>query len=114
MGITYGGPLKQPDKAIAEYKKCTEMVPEYASCYNNVGVNYENKREYETALDWYFKAMEKDPEYKAPHQHAIDMFRTLKWSDEQVLTWMGKYPGVQAFFFYYNQGLAHAAKKHLP
>lgn len=40
IGIVFGGSKKQYDEAIRWYKKCTEVTPQYASCYNNIGVNY--------------------------------------------------------------------------
>ena len=43
-GIIYGGTKKMYDEAISWYEKCTVKTPEYASCYNNIGVNYELKK----------------------------------------------------------------------
>jgi hypothetical protein len=40
----YGGTKKLFDEAIEWYKKCTKIAPLYASCYNNIGVNYELKK----------------------------------------------------------------------
>jgi tetratricopeptide (TPR) repeat protein len=40
IGIVFGGSKKQYDEAILWYKKCTDVTPQYASCYNNIGVNY--------------------------------------------------------------------------
>ena len=41
IGIVYGGTKKEYKEAITWYKKCIEVAPLYASCYNNIGVNYE-------------------------------------------------------------------------
>lgn len=75
----FGGTKKEYDEAIAWYKKCAEVAPEYASCYNNIGVNYELKKEYELAIEWYFRAIEKDREYKAPHKNMSDIFDEKKF-----------------------------------
>ena len=47
IGIVYGGTKKEYREAIKWYTKCLEVVPEYSSCYNNVGVNHELLKEYE-------------------------------------------------------------------
>lgn len=67
------------------------MAPKYASCYNNIGVNYELKKEYELAMEWYFKAMEKDKEYKAPHKNISDIFDEKDFTPEQIEQEMAKY-----------------------
>ena len=113
IGIVYGGAKKEYDEAISWYRRCTEIVPEYASRYNNVGTNFQLKNDLPTAIDWYFKAMERDREYLQPHKNATEVFQILKWSDQQVLETMGKYRGIHAFFFYYNEGKAYASKKDL-
>jgi len=41
IGIVYGGTKKEYREAIEWYKKCAEVAPSYASCYNNIGVNHE-------------------------------------------------------------------------
>ena len=46
IGIVYGGIKKEYDKAISWYSKCAEVVPQYATCYGNIGVNYELKKMY--------------------------------------------------------------------
>jgi len=32
-------------------------------------------------MDWYFRAIEKDTEYKAPHANLKDIFEELKYTD---------------------------------
>jgi tetratricopeptide (TPR) repeat protein len=111
IGIVYGGTLKEYKNAIEWYTKATEITPEYASCYNNIGVNHELMKEYETALYWYCMAMEKDPQYKAPHANAIDCWNTLKFDDQQIYQWVAKYPKLNPFYFNYYIGLSYHDKK---
>lgn len=43
--------------AISWYTKCSQVAPQYASCYNNIGVNHELKKDYDLAIEWYFKGI---------------------------------------------------------
>ena len=65
----------------------------------------------ETALDWYFRAMEKDPIDKAPHANSIDCFDALHKSDEEIYAWASKYKDIDMFNFNYYMGLAYHDKE---
>ena len=56
-------------------------------------------------------AMEKDPEYKAPHENSIDCFVTLGWEEAQIYEHMNKFSGINTFFFHYYMGLGYYSKK---
>lgn len=70
-----GGTLKKYEEAIKWYEKASEVCPEYASCYNNIGVNNELLKRYDEAIKWYFRGIQKDHEYKAPHANLIDVYK---------------------------------------
>lgn len=46
LGMVYGKDKRDCDEAILWYKRCGELAPLYSSCLNNIGVNYEMKKEY--------------------------------------------------------------------
>lgn len=63
-------------------------------------------------MDWYFRAIEKDTEYKAPHANLKDIFEELKYTDQQISAQMQKYK-IKPDYFYYYVGLGyHDAKKY--
>lgn len=98
--------MKQYQKAIDWYAKASEVCPDYASCYNNVGVNLELMKRYEEAIDWYFRAIQKDAEYKAPHANLKGCYSHLKYSEEQIAALIQKY-NVKADYYYYYTGLSY-------
>lgn len=59
---------------------------------------------------WYFKACELDPEYKAAHKNATDIFDELKYDDDRIIAEMSKYVKLDPFMFYYYIGLAYYDK----
>lgn len=89
------------------------ITPEYASCYNNIGVNYEMLKEHEEALKWYMRACEYDHEYKTAHVNASDIFDHFQYSDQQILDTMKSYGKLDPFYFYYYLGLAYYDKKQV-
>ena len=111
IGICYGGTKKEYRAAIPWYEKCTQVTPEYASCYNNIGVNHEMLKEYSEALKWYMRACEHDHLYKAAHVNASDIFDKLNYTDEQIIAEMNNYGKLDPFNFYYYLGLAYYDKK---
>ncbi len=68
-------------------------------------------KEYETAMEWYFKACERDHEYKTAHVNVSDIFDTLNYTDDDIFAAMKKYPKLDPFMFYYYLGLAYYDKK---
>ena len=60
---------------------------------------------------WYFRGIERDKAYKAPHANLIDVFSTLKYDDDQIKKEMDKYK-IKKDWFYYYMGLAHHDKKN--
>lgn len=58
---------------------------------------------------WYFKGIEKDKEYKAPHANLSDVFDELKATDEVIQGHMAKY-NIKIDYFYYYMGLAYYDK----
>jgi len=75
-----------------------------------VGVNLELMKRYEEAIDWYFRAIQKDAEYKAPHKNLIDVYKALKYSDEQIAELVRKY-NLKADYYYYYTGLGYYDNK---
>ena len=59
---------------------------------------------------WYFRGIEKDKEYKAPHANLIDIFTHLKFGDAEITNEMLKYK-VYPDYFYYYLGLSYYDKK---
>ena len=62
-------------------------------------------------MKWYFKGIEKDKEYKAPHKNLIDVFKELQYSDEQIANEMTKYKVYPDYFYYYT-GLSYYDNKN--
>lgn len=67
---------------------------------------------YDEAIDWYFRAIEKDTEYKAPHANLKDIWDTLNYSDDQILALMNKYKIKHDYYYYYTALGYHDAKKY--
>ena len=59
---------------------------------------------------WYFKGIEKDKEYKAPHKNFSDIVDTQKMTDAKIQEHMAKY-NIKKDYFYYYMGLAYHDKK---
>lgn len=51
-----------------------------------------------------------DPEYKAAHKNATDIFDQLKYNDDRIIAEMDKYAKLNPFMFYYYLGLAYYDK----
>jgi hypothetical protein len=49
---------------------------------------------YEEARAWYYKAIEIQSDYDAPHGNLTDVYITLNWSDEQIEKEAEKYDKV--------------------
>lgn len=111
IGVSYGGVKKDYQQAISWYSKCIEATPEYSSCYNNIGVNLELQKLFPEALVYYFKACERDHNYKGAHTNASDIFDTLNFTDEQIEQEIKKYPNLDLFSFYHQLGKAYYDKK---
>lgn len=67
-------------------------------------------KNYDEAIEWYFRAIGKDKTYKAPHSSLTDIFKTLKYDEEKVEELMRAHP-VQPDYFYYYTGLSYYDKK---
>lgn len=61
------------------------MAPQYASAYSNVGVNLELLKEHTEALSWYFRAAEKDYDYKTAYRNITDILDDTKMPYEQFV-----------------------------
>lgn len=68
-------------------------------------------KKYEDAIKWYFKGIEKDKEYKAPHSNLSDIFDKFKLSDAKISSLMQQYT-IQPDYFYYEMGLAYYDKRN--
>lgn len=56
----------------------------FVSCFNNIGINYMLKRDYESAIDWLLQAIKKDKLYLPPHKNISAIFDILKYSEQQI------------------------------
>ena len=64
--------VENADKAIADYSKAIKINPKFVKAYNNRGVAYSMKKQYELAIADFTKAIELDPKNgKAYHNRAI-------------------------------------------
>ena len=59
-GNTYDA-LGKYDLAIADYTEVTKLLPEFASAYANLGLEYCRKGDYKTALGFYERALRVNP-----------------------------------------------------
>ena len=41
-------------------------------------------RKYPEAMEWYFRCIEKDKEYKDPHKNMTDIFDRLRLTDQSI------------------------------
>jgi tetratricopeptide (TPR) repeat protein len=67
-------------------------------------------RRYDDAIKWYFKGIEKDKEYKAPHANLSDIYDRLKYNDAKISSLMKQY-NIYPDYYYYETGLAYYDKK---
>jgi tetratricopeptide (TPR) repeat protein len=63
--------LKQYDEAIQSYNKSIEYNPAYRNPYWNMAAAYYNKEDYQAAINWYSKAIEK---YKGDFPSLADIY----------------------------------------
>lgn len=61
------------------------MEPSYYSAYNNIGVNYELKKDYEEARRWYYKSIMSGKDYSSPYDNLVDVYLVLNFSEEKIL-----------------------------
>ena len=59
-GNTYDA-LGKHDLAIADYKKVTDLLPDFAAAYANLALQYCRKADFKTALDFYDQALKVNP-----------------------------------------------------
>ena len=60
------------------------MAPDYASCYNNIGVNKELLKDHASAVDNYLICIKKDKEYKSAYKNLSDVYDNLRYTQEQI------------------------------
>lgn len=115
---------KQEDRAIAEYQKIVDRLPDNAAAYTLIGMLYDARKDYTNAADYYRKAIERDP-------NTIIAANNLAWLyavqegvgnlDEAVRLAQGvvqKNPQVAGFvdtlgWVYYKKGLNAVAVEQL-
>lgn len=64
----------------------------------------------EQAIKWYYRAVEIDAKYKAAFANAIKVFDDFKWTEDDILEEMKKYPKMDVHNFCYYIGLAYYDK----
>ena len=118
----------QQDRAIAEFRKVTEVRPDDAGAYTILGMLEDGRRNYDAAAEYYRKALEKDQNVASAA--ALIAANNLAWLyavygkgnlDEAVRLAQGvvqKNPNIAGFvdtlgWVYYKKGLYAAAVEQL-
>ncbi|MGB9765008.1 MAG: tetratricopeptide repeat protein [Candidatus Saccharicenans sp.] len=60
LGLTFGR-LHRYDQAVVELTKVTQLVPQFAPAYQQLGYCYQNLKDMDKALEYYKKSAELDP-----------------------------------------------------
>ena len=58
LGIAYGIGLHQPDKAIEAFQKALKIRPDWAECWNAIGIEYTNLKNFSDAAAAFKRAAE--------------------------------------------------------
>ena len=74
---------KQTDFAIDFFKKVVHLEPENEKDWNNLGLLYEEKHDFENAKDCYIKSLKIKDNYEANHNLGV-LYRTLRNFDESI------------------------------
>ena len=98
------------DRAIADHTKAIELDPDDATAYNNRGVAYSTKKEYDRAIEDFNKAIELNPnDVDAYHNRGETWLQMGEWekAKSDLTTAEGK--GVNIVnVFRKNYGSIHA------
>lgn len=58
LGIAYGMGLHQPDKAIEAFQKALKIRPDWPECWNAMGIEYTNQKNFRDAAEAFKRAAE--------------------------------------------------------
>ena len=72
------------EKAIIEFRKAIQLLPDYAEAYNNIGTSYQFLGEYDKAIQSYQKSVEAQPDLIEGH-HNLGTLYLLQGEIDQLL-----------------------------
>jgi tetratricopeptide (TPR) repeat protein len=58
LGTAYGAGLRQPENAIGAFQHALKLKPEWPACFNAMGAEYMNLKNYPEAVTWFKRAAE--------------------------------------------------------
>jgi len=97
-----------PDDEIRYFEKAIKIKPDFAKAYNNLGIAYQRRRNYEKAIEMYKKAIFFNPNLPAPHANLGNVYAALERYQEaekelkRAIELRKTDP-----YFYYNLGLVY-------
>lgn len=98
-------------EAEFELKTAVQLSPQYAEAYNNLGIIYKQRQQYDAALQYFEKAYRLNKEYIAPLSH-IGAVHIARGQLDQAITVLRKAVDKEPTFAdaIYNLGLAYLLK----
>jgi Flp pilus assembly protein TadD len=79
------------DTAIEWYQKAANLMPNYASPHNDLGILFESKGWLDRAASEYEKALAIDPNYKEVHTNMALLYERKGELDKAAFHWMRRY-----------------------
>jgi len=61
LGTAYGAGMHEPEKAIAAFQRALKLKPDWPACFNAMGDEYMNLKNYQEAVNSFRRATEKAP-----------------------------------------------------
>lgn len=84
IGFVYGQNKNMPEQAIYWHKKSAQLTPKFDIAYHNIGMRYEQLKDYSKAMIWQIRACQNDRNYKLPLTKLVNLFELLKYSQDQI------------------------------
>jgi tetratricopeptide (TPR) repeat protein len=111
---------KNYDEAIRCYKKATELDPDFASAYYNLGIIYAAKGMFDQAFSAYKKVLAVKPDYYAARNNLATAYIKLELFDEAITELkqvLASHPNLPHAHFnlgecYFSQGNSALAADH--
>ncbi len=84
LGNIYLNGYNDPDSALIYFTKLTEMNPDHPKVYTDMGLAYEKKGDFPSAIKFYRKAIERSP-YNSWSMYGLSRIQALNLASEKKL-----------------------------
>jgi tetratricopeptide (TPR) repeat protein len=75
---------EDPDEQIKYYTECINLDPDNAAAFNNIGIAFSDKKEYEKAIENYDKAIKIKKDFASAYNNRGNAYRNKKEYDKSI------------------------------